>query len=226
MLLHSQQGTLTVSVPTPRRLPELPEAGLRIPGEGPVAEALRMRLENLAKFSIPWDGVWVPEAGSWWFRRPWTRDVLEGVRWNLKAYVEVLGWASRVRELLTRTLRLAQELQGLPIILGSRTPLSSDSPPQLIYTASMFSRMTSDRGLIKAVCRLAEEVSRRLMKGLEFSDTKLVEGVLCSPAGSSWIDTVVEVSGKRWPTRLPWRWVERVDDPLGTPFALVEVNAL
>jgi len=226
MLLHSRRGTLTVCVPTPRRLPELPEAKPEIPGEGPIAEALRMRLENLARFSILWDGVWTPEAGSWWFRRPWTRDVLEGVRWNLKAYVEALGWVSRVRELLAGTLRIARELQGLPIILGSKTPLSSDSLPQLIYTASKFSRMTSDRELMKAVCRLAEEVSRRLMRGLEFSATRLVEGVLCSPANSSWIDTVVEVSGKRWPLRLPLEWTGKLEEPLEAPFALVEVNAL
>ncbi len=225
VLLHSKEGII-VHVPTSQELPEATEAKVSLPGAGLVVDALRLRVENLSRFSTFIDGLWVPEAGSWWFRRPWTRDILEGLRWNLKTYVEVLGWGSRVRRLLIHMLETLSDLGGLPMILGSSSPFSSDAPPQLIYVSSTLSEMTSDRELMRATCCVAELVSRKLLRGMEVSGTRLVDGVLCCPANSSWIDSVMELHGVRWPLRLPVEWMGRVEDPFSSSFALVEVNAM
>lgn len=230
LMLYTSTGHLEIKVPFPRDSPTeyasvIAKEKLRL-GENPIARAVSLRFQTLSTYSSFLGEVWFPEAGAWWFRKPWTRDVMEGIRWNLRSYVEVLGWERRVTSLVGCLLDTLKSSNGLPIIVGTVTQPTSDAPPQLLYVSSVLSRTLSNHALLLKVVDVAEFLCERLLRGLAVSGTRIHESVLCSPANSSWIDSVVELDRRLWPTRLPYEWTKHGINALSSEFALVEVNAL
>jgi hypothetical protein len=229
-MVYSPKGSLRVEFPIPKDMPytlERPEVRGRLRlGKGLIAEAIYLRFETLSSYSTFLDDTWFPEAGSWWFRKPWVRDALEGIRWNMRTYLQLFGWRDKLLTLMGRLLETMEEAGGLPIIAGATGPFSSDAPPQLLYVASLLSEMTNDRGLSFRVIEAAEQLSERLLKGLPVSSTLLTRDILCSPASSSWMDSVITIGDVPWPTRLPREWIKYDVKPFSPSFGLVEVNAL
>ncbi len=195
-------------------------------GEGKIANALRLRLLGLGTFGVPLEGLWMPEAGAWWFRRPWVRDAVEGLRWNLKTYLSVLGWRARVTRVVIRLLEITRREMGLPIIVGETGSFTSDGLPQLLSVGCLLAEATEDRQLMDSLLRTAVTVSRRLLSGATVSASRLDDSVICSTANSSWIDSVVDLDGRRWPARLPAEWAQSGLHPFAPEYGLLEVNAL
>jgi len=222
-------GLLRVRIPIPLRIPAetirpIDFDQLKI-GSGPLAEAVRLRLKALSSYSIPNDDTWFPEAGSWWFRKAWTRDALEGLRWNIKTYLEIFSWKPRVNSLVNYLLDMLRSLRGLPISIGS-DEFASDAPPQLLNVSCMAADILKSHELLSKSVGAAQLVAEEFLRGAEVSKTILRDSILISPANSSWIDSVVSQEGKRWPARLPANWAERIVSPFLSEFGLVEVNAL
>jgi hypothetical protein len=230
LMLYTSTGHLEIKVPFPRDSPAeyavvIPKEKLQL-GENPIARAVSLRFRTLSTYSSFLGQVWFPEAGAWWFRKPWTRDLMEGIRWNLRTYVEVLGWERRVTSLVNCLLDTLKSSNGLPIIVGTETQPTSDAPPELLYVGSVLSRTLGNHALLLKVVDVAGFLCERLLRGLAVSGTRIHESVLCSPANSSWTDSVVELDGRLWPIRLPYEWMKRGMNALSGEFALVEVNAL
>ncbi|MEM3023068.1 MAG: hypothetical protein QW645_06055, partial [Candidatus Bathyarchaeia archaeon] len=228
-MFFSNEGSLRINIPLPPALqarspPAFEPRKLRL-GRGPVAEALRLRFMNLASFSIYASGIWFPEAGAWWFRRPWTRDALEGIRWNLKSYFEILEWGGEVVSLIGHLLDALKALGGLPSMMGGNE-LASDAVPQLFNVAWRVAAFYGGRDLLLKSVKVAEFVAERLLREGEISRTVLRDSILCNPANSSWIDSVIDLGDKRWPTRLPVAWADQGVDPFSSEYGMVEVNAL
>ena len=195
-------------------------------GTGKVAQALGLRLQTLCSFGVSVDGSWFPEAGAWWFRRPWTRDALEGLRWNLRTYVHFLGRGGAVESLVLKLLDLLKSGAGLPLVHGDQNGFSADAPPILLGVAADLAVLTKSRGLASRALDVSRHVCERLLSGQSLSGSVLELSVICSPANSSWVDSVISVAGKRWPTRLLEAWAGQELDPFGSEYGLVEVNAL
>lgn len=229
-MLYSPKGFLRVEVPVPGGIPCIPpkpEIKKRLKlAKSALAEAIHLRFETLYTYSTFLDGLWFPEAGSWWFRKPWIRDALEGIRWNLRTYLEVFGWKERLLPLMDHLLGTLNKLGGLPIIAGTTDSFSSDAPPQLLYTASRLSEAVDSRSLSLRVVEAARILSDRLIEGLPVSSTVLRGSILCSPANSSWMDSIIAIGDIPWSTRLPREWLRHEIKPFSWDFGLVEVNAL
>lgn len=230
LMFHSTDGSLRIRVPISMNIPSdyagpSIERALKL-GKSTIADAIYLRFRTLSTYSIFVDGVWFPEAGAWWFRRPWIRDALEGIRWNIRTYLEIFGWEDRIFSLLDHLLDVFISSGGLPIIVGVGEQFTSDAPPQLLYTASRMSEMTDSRAMIKKVINVARLVCKRLLEGLPVSANVLDQSILCSPANSSWIDSIITIGQRLWPTRLPREWMGRDIDAFSDKFGLVEVNAL
>ncbi|MFP3235163.1 MAG: glycosyltransferase family 4 protein [Nitrososphaeria archaeon] len=233
LALESSDGRLDVEVPLPPALTRARAArcGPGIEGrlrdlagslDAPpgVAEAIALRISRLASFGIPGGAAYYPEAGAMWFRRPWSRDIVEGLRWNLKTYL-ALGCGDWLSAVILELLRSAMEGGGLRVLPGSRE-YASDAFPQLLNVAVSAALATGSSGLLAAASRAAEAAASALRRG--FSGCVLGDGLVLCPASSSWIDVVLREGGGRWPSRLPRDWMGS-SDPSGL-YALVEVNAL
>ena len=227
---YSSTGRIEISVPTfGNSSEEHGKPGTHIDfgfGGGVVAEALQLRLETLSTYGITALDRWFPEAGSWWFRRPWMRDGLEGLRWNLTTYLKLLGWLGKVNSLVRYLLSVIKSRKGLPLILGDNEVLSSDTPPLLLNVACDLAVISENRDLLLATVDACRFASERLLGGMLFSESLLESSIICSPANSSWIDSIVTIEGKRWPTRLPETWIAKDIDPFKSDYGFVEVNAL
>ncbi|MEM4699911.1 MAG: hypothetical protein QXT74_03040 [Candidatus Nezhaarchaeales archaeon] len=230
--LSSSSGALRIEVP----LPEVRYRGLKVDVErraraaellkAPprVREAILLRIDRLLGFGSPINLLVAPEAGSMWFRRIWASDLLEGLRWNVRTYVEVLGLSKWLVGLVRELLGLAYKMEGLRVLV-TEGGYSSVALPQLINVSALLSERVGDRGLARDASKLAVRVCEALRAGREFSGCRLHEGLVLCKANSSWIDVLYPVEGGgRWPTRLPWGWRNLV--PPDGQFALVEVNAL
>jgi hypothetical protein len=229
-MLHSPDGHLRIKVPISLNIPsdraELPiEKDLGL-GKGTMAEAIDLRFRTLSTYSIYIDGLWFPEAGAWWFRRPWIRDALEGIRWNIRTYLEIFGWGNRIFSLLDHLLDVLGSSGGLPIIEGATEQWAGDAPPQLLFVAAKMSEISGSREILTKALDVAGRLCESLLGGLPVSGNALDRSILCSPASASWIDSIVNIGQGPWPTRLPQEWRGRELDAFSSKFGLVEVNAL
>jgi len=232
MMFFSSKGTLKVKVPLYKHATTCQSDMKIIRKLAPitagsvVADAIALRFKTLSTYSSFIGDVWFPHAGAWWFNKPWVRDALEGVRWNMKTYLKLFGWTRGVKSLLDYLLAFLKSHKGLPTIIGVQEQFSSDAPPQLLYVTSKICEMIGGGALFSKLLDVARMVSQRLLEGLPISFSVLCGSIICSPANSSWIDTVITLDGLPWPTRLPLEWMSRDVNPFKSEFGLIEVNAL
>ncbi|BBE41784.1 hypothetical protein [Conexivisphaera calida] len=232
--IESQDGSLDVEVPLPAHRRNVERCGSKVnesvrkiaqslsaPPE--VAAAIALRINRLTSFGVPAGSAsnYYPEAGAMWFRRPWTRDIVEGLRWNSITYVEALGCDRWFSGVVAELLESAVEEGGLRTILGSGG-YTSDAFPQLLNVAVRAHELTGSQDLLRAASRAADVAASALRNG--FSGCRLQDGLVVCPASSSWIDVTYYMDGTAWPSRLPVAWAGSAD-PSGL-YALVEVNAL
>ncbi len=226
-IMHASSGSLKVEIPVlSYGVRSFRNAPLDLPdfGSGPVAKALELRLRTLSTYGLTADSSWFPEAGAWWFRRPWLRDCLEGLRSNIKTYLNIFDWSDRINSLVRTLMKTIPSRKGLPVILADGYGFSSDAPPQLLNVSCDLAKLSGNRDLMGDVVDLARWISGSLLGGRAISGSVLNDSIICSPAASSWLDSVIGRRGGRWPTRLPHSWQDT--DPLASEFGLVEVNAL
>ncbi|MGC8969529.1 MAG: hypothetical protein ACP5LG_02920 [Conexivisphaera sp.] len=229
---ESQDGRFDVEIPLPARarnprcgsglnesIAKLADSLSAPPG---VREAIALRVNRLASFGVREDSLQYPEAGAMWFRRPWARDLVEGLRWNLVTYVEVLGCGEWLSSIVASLLRSALEDGGTRVLPGSRE-YASDAFPQLLNVAVSAASLLGSAEMLRSAAKVAEAASASLL-GEGFSGCRLRDGMVLCPANSSWIDVVRPLGDSAWPDRLPIEWVGS-SDPAGL-YALVEVNAL
>jgi hypothetical protein len=189
LMLYTATGHLEIKVLFPRditteRASVDAEEKLRL-GESLIARAISLRFQTLSTYSSFLGQVWFPEAGAWWFRKSWTRDVLEGIRWNLKTYIEVLGWERRVVSLMEYLLHTLRSSNGLPIIMGGATEPTSDAPPQLLYVSSVMSQTLGNHALLLKVLDAAGFEQGKDGSQIRESTGPLVEKRLRHSASSS-----------------------------------------
>jgi len=230
--IESQDGSLDVEVPLQSQRRNVERCGSRLnermkliasslsapPG---ILEAIALRINRLASFGVPVDSIYRPEAGSMWFRRPWIRDLVEGLRWNSLTYVDALRCGKWFSDLILGLLESAVEEGGLRAVAGSGD-YASDAFPQLLNVASSAYALTGSADVLSAASRVADAAASALRTG--FSGCRLHDGLVICPADSSWIDVRYYLDGTPWPARLPIGWSGSAD-PSGL-YALVEVNAL
>ncbi|MCS7140495.1 MAG: hypothetical protein N3F04_05360 [Candidatus Nezhaarchaeota archaeon] len=234
--LRCEQGFLDIEVPlmisfrridygVKGRLKRL-HGGLKKKAKGlpvKVINAIVLRVDRLLSFGVPLDSTLAPEAGAMWFKRIWTRDLFEGLRWNLLTYTNVLGLSKWLVELIRKLMSIVHEFKGFKTLIHEGG-YSSDAFPQLMSVIANLYSLTGERRLLKEGSKLML-MACKLMRAEEgFSGCVVRDGLILCKANSSWIDVVHKVDGIEWPVRLPLDWLDKVQ-PQGL-FALVEVNAL
>ena len=221
-VFKSLRGRLTLRIPLSieEYCKPILNMNLAINAEPMVRDLVEMRIRRMAGFGVLFNSLVAPEAGSWWFRRVWIRDLVEGLRWNMKTYIYVLGWGSWLSRLVVELLRISWINGGTPILTSSKS-FSSDAFPQLINVAVELSRLTGNIDVLRSALKLMFKAFQELRRN-GFSASKLIDGVIASKPSSSWIDSIVNIDGVEWPMRLPLSWIGRV----GGEYALVEVNSL
>ncbi len=174
------------------------------------------RAESAALFGVGCGSAALPDAGAWWFRQAWSRDLYQGLLFNLRAFHRV----PRLREVLWQAADTGFAAMGYEGGIPDRLcPLegssSSDAFPLfLLYVSSLLS-LDWREAYALALCSVADYALACLPALSKLSTIGMVE----SNAASSWWDSRVWVNGHLRPTRLPEGWEDR-------DYVLPEVNAL
>lgn len=194
--------------------PEEP-AGLSFDtGSERIDDYLAARTKAMARFGTEHGNLRVPDAGDFWFREVWTRDLLFGLHENMAVYERMHG-VEWVRDVLN-WLALFREDGRLPERIGLERRRSVDA--DLLYLMAIG----------RFVERNPEFTDRFEATFVETLDAVAPEEgpLLRTAADQSWTDTYREVGGRRVSTRVPEEWVAEFGDAVtGEGFHLPELNA-
>lgn len=167
------------------------------------------RIITFTKFSTREGGMEVPEAGEWWFKDVWFRDLFESLFHEMEFYRETKGdeW---LKKLLTwARIYIEDGLMAAKVTEDEPVYNSIDASLLYLLCAAKYYEKTGDENFRGNM----ENTFESVVESLEGEDGL----VRCRPE-YSWTDTVVDGES----TRIPDSWdVENKDK-----FLLPEVNAL
>jgi len=177
--------------------------------EGKKGRFMKNRLLTLSKFSTREGGMEIPEAGDWWFKDIWFRDLFESLFQEMEFYRKVKGeeW---IKKLLTWA-RIYLKDGIMAAKADENEPVYNSIDGSLLYLlcAAKYYEKTGDGNFKENM----EKTFDSVIESLEEEDGL----VRCRPE-YSWLDSVVDGEA----TRVPDNW--DVEDE--ERFLLPEVNAL
>jgi glycogen debranching enzyme len=196
------------------------------------------RALGMDRFGMYVDGVRFREAGDFWFRSVWFRDLFEGYIHNYQTLRKIEGM-SGMKEALLKSFDLQDDYGRIPnrLVPGTgqhRDYNSADATLLAFIVAGMVVRDGDDGDLAKA----AAEAFRRYLKGIRCCEMEengpprlRPNGMISVPAWHSWTDGMREVDGRQLPIRVTEAWerelIERnaVEDLFRQKFFLPEIIA-
>lgn len=166
-----------------------------------VREAMKGRLTALLTFgkriSLDSKEYLVPEAGAWWFREVWLRDLYEGLFWNINTYLTI-GLYNFINNQVNFGFSLMNDYGMLPNFVtfeGGRKILNFES----IDATLLFHRLVLKLGQMTNNKALLEKAYKALRKFIDaitedkIRNIKIKNGLILSPPYYSWIDSRYDV---------------------------------
>lgn len=184
-----------------------------------VRDALFGRIAALLSFGMrvsEGSGRIVGEAGAYWFRETWFRDVFEGLLWNTKT-LSVLGLSRFVRDQLDLAMEFADVNGLIPSYLAWSSGVaeahyeSVDSTLLFHQLLMEHAEVLVDRELKARGLSLLHKFVKAAEQG-SFRGARIRDGLLLCPPHYSWIDSRVDISLdgvrlRRIPSRVPIEWL-------------------
>ena len=202
--------------------------------------AVIFRALALARFGMYVNGEFFYEAGEFWFRTPWFRDLFEGIINNIETFLRI-GDAEKIKGIIRRAFRLQDEYGRLPNRFPERSGTTRDyntaDATLLAFIAAgelldrrwdaALAREVLDRAAI-TLDRFAQNDLHRLNGAPVLHPTGLISAV----PWHTWTDSsrMIHVQGRpvRLPVRIPEQWCAALaaERELELPhFFLPELNA-
>jgi len=186
------------------------------------------------------------EAGAYWFREVWFRDIYEGLFWNLRT-LTILGLSRFIRDQLELGLEYMDANGLIPERLTAGSGAIETSHGSLDSTLLFHRLLLNYGGLTRDEQLMSRGVAalQKLMQALESNSVPSVamaDGALLLPPNHSWVDSRsdVDLDGIRLgsiPCRVPIQWLRdmlseglsahQIETAVNAPmFLLPEVQAL
>jgi len=209
-------------------------------GLGVKDEAVAFRGIALSRFGMLVDNKFFYEAGDFWFRTPWFRDLFEGIINNIETFFRI-GHAERIRDIILHSFDYQDEYGRIPNRFPERASEhldynNADATLLAFIAAGEFLKRKKDEDFANTILERAEfTISRFKLNSVERINGAPVlneNGLISIVPWHSWIDTKreVETKGKRAKVsvRIPDSWCEEIKDKneLNKPkYFLPEINA-
>ncbi len=197
------------------------------------------RALGMERFGMITDGVVFREAGDFWFKSVWFRDMYEGLIHSYQAISKIEG-LSGMKEALLKSFELRDSEGRIPNRLvpgrGSMRPdyNSADATLLAFILAGMIVRDGNDGGL----AQYAGDAFRKYLESIRRCDIKAngpprlrPNGLISTPSWHSWTDGMRDVDGFSLPIRLSEAWERElirrnaIGEPFLQKFFLPEINA-
>jgi len=208
-------------------------------GRGVNNAAIAFRALALARFGMYLDKKFFYEAGDFWFRTPWFRDLFEGIINNIETFFRI-GHAGRIRDIILHSFEYQDEYGRIPNRFPERKGKhldynNADATLLAFIAAGEFLKREKDENFASTILRRAEfTISRFKLNPVERINGAPVlteNGLISVVPWHSWTDTKreVEIGGKRVnvSVRIPDAWCDaRNENELNKPkYFLPEINA-
>ncbi len=201
--------------------------------------AIAFRALALSKFGMLVGNKYFYEAGDFWFRTPWFRDLFEGIINNIETLFRI-GHAERMRNIILHSFEYQDEYGRIPNRFPERASEeldynNADATLLAFIAAGEFLKRKKDEGFANTILERAEfSISRFKVNDLNTINGAPVlnnNGLVSVVPWHSWTDTKrdIEIEGKRAKVsvRIPDSWCNaRDEDELNKPkYLLPEINA-
>ena len=184
------------------------------------------RIITLDKFGIFENKTIIPEAGDFWFKQVWLRDLMEFLINNFNTLIRI---DSKKVENILKWVLSQQDLKTGRFPNFKNNFDSVDGSLLFFIFAEKYLRKFEDKEIAKDVLK-----SLNLMLN-KFSENKFeIDGqpviqnnMLYSMPWHSWTDSRINLFGRLVSTRIPFEWTKEMSlDDLCKPALLPEINAL
>jgi len=201
--------------------------------------AIAFRALALSRFGMYVADKFFYEAGDFWFRMPWFRDLFEGIVNNIETLIRI-GHAARIRNIILHSFEYQDNHGRIPNRFPERADEkldynNADATLLAFIAAGEFLKRNWDDDFANLILNRAEFTISRF----KLNDVNVVtgapvlheNGLVSVVPWHSWTDSsrIVEIDGKRMnvSVRIPDSWCDaRQEDELNKPkYFLPEINA-
>ena len=184
------------------------------------------RIITLDKFGIPENKEIIPEAGDFWFKQIWLRDLMEFMINNFNTLIKIDS--KRVENILKWTLN-QQDLKSGMFPNFKNNFDSTDAGLLFFIFAEKYLREFENKNIATDVLKRLNLMLKRFSENnLEEDGPPVIQNnTLYSMPWHSWTDSRVPFFGKLISTRIPLQWTKELKlEELCKPALLPEINAL
>jgi glycogen debranching enzyme len=195
---------------------------------GPAAAepAVAFRALALAKFGMYVRGNFFYEAGEFWFRTPWFRDLFEGIIHNIETLVRI-GDADKIKAIIRDAFEYQDECGRIPNRFPERSGASLDynnadaTLLAFIAAGELLKRHRDDEFASRVLDRAAftiEQFAQNELQKINGAPVLHANGLVTVVPWHSWTDSSREVaihgSRTRVSVRIPESWFIDVEDEM------------
>ncbi len=187
---------------------------------------LLARIISLDSFGILEKNILIPEAGDFWFRQIWLRDLLESLINNFQTFIKLDN--KKINEIIKWILKQQNRKTGrFPNFKNNYN--SVDTSLLFFILAEKYLKHFNDKTMEK---RILESFNLLFKK---FSENKIENNgppvikhyMLYSMPWHSWTDSRIPFRGDMISTRIPHEWVKEENlEEILKPCLLPEINAM
>jgi hypothetical protein len=202
--------------------------------------AIAFRALALSKFGMYLDGKFFYEAGDFWFRTPWFRDLFEGIINSIETFTRI-GDAEKIKKIILHSFDYQDESGRIPNRFPERRfenvdYNNADATLLAFIAAGELLKRKWDDNFANTMLQRAEYTIARLklndMNTRNGAPVLHENGLISAVPWHSWTDSkrMVEVDGKRMEVsvRIPDSWCSgfRDENEANRPtYLLPEINA-
>jgi hypothetical protein len=184
------------------------------------------RIISLNSFGILRDNIPIPEAGDFWFRQIWLRDLLESlinnfqtfVKLDSKKVVEIMKWLLKQQNVKTGSFPNFKDNYN-----------SVDTSLLFFIFAEKYVKHFNDKEIEKRILESFNLLFKRFSENkIENDGPPTIKNhmLYCMP-WHSWTDSRVPFMGRLVSTRMPSEWVKNDNlEEICKPALLPEINAM
>ncbi|NIO44645.1 MAG: hypothetical protein GTN36_03785 [Candidatus Aenigmarchaeota archaeon] len=187
---------------------------------------LLSRIISLDSFGILENNIIVPEAGDFWFRQIWLRDLLEALINNFQTFIKLDN--KKINEIMKWILKKQDRKTGR--FLNFKNNYNSVDTSLLFFIlAEKYLKQFNDKTIEKRILQSFNLLFKKFSENkIEIDGPPVIRDyMLYSMPWHSWTDSKISFMGKMISTRIPRNWIteDNLEEML-KPSLLPEINAM
>ncbi len=187
---------------------------------------LLARIISLNSFGILENNIVVPEAGDFWFRQIWLRDLLETLVNNFQTFVKLDN--KKINEIIMWIMKQQDRKTGrFPNFKNDYN--SVDTSLLFFILAEKYLKHFKNKTIEKRMLDSFNLLFKRFSENkIEIDGPPVIQNyMLYSMPWHSWTDSRVPFMGKMISTRIPKEWIKKENlEEICKPALLPEINAM